>query len=332
MHKPITAALQPAQVTLSDKRVHSKTAVKTTWGFVKSHTRRLFVEALNVFFNHDWIFWLIGLANKKLGLIESVFLVYPANDEYGLAYAYRKRLRRNEWIPWLVGFFWQNGKIGIKFAISAHNGQFRDPANKEKLRDVVNRMEKIKNLFQAKRKTFAGILPGVLFSLRMLREMHEAKVTVKVVLKAIERVKALEGLARDTPIIVLGGRGFIGRKVVAALPKGNVYGVDIVGDEGGNWPIFLLGKPALLVNISLNSVLTDYLGLLWPGVVVINEVYPEPSLETASRLRDIGCPCYHIVGVEGGAFPSFPRGYQGGIPCCAAWPSNGIEALLFKVA
>lgn len=334
MHKPITVALQPAQVTLSDKRVH-KSAVatkKSGSGFFKSHARRLFTELLNLFFNHDWIFWLVGLINKRIGVIESIFLVYPATDDYTFAYSYTYRSRWHEWRPGPIGFFRQNGKIGIKFAISAHNGQFSDPANKDKLRQLVERMERLRKLFCAKHKTFAGILPGVLFMKRLVRETPEADVTVEAVKQVIGKVKSLEGLDEDTPVIVLGGKGFIGRRVVAALPQGTVYSVDIAGNNGQNcWPSHLQGKPALLVNISLNSALSQYIRLMWPELVMVNEVYPEPSDELAEQLKNIGCHCYHIVGVKARALPSFPGGYQGGIPCCAAWQSEKMEALFKRI-
>ena len=299
---------------------------------MKSHIRRLAIEFFSLVFNHDWIFWLIGLANKKCGLIKSVFLVYPATEEYGLAYAYRWRLAKNKWQPWLVGFFCQNGKIGIKFAISASNGQFGDPINKENLYHLVQRMEKLKVLFHAEYKTFAGILPGVLFMNRLVKETPEADVTVEAVKQVIGKVKSLERLSEDTPVIVLGGRGFIGRRVVAALPQGIAYSMDIVGNNGPNvWPSHLQGKPVLLVNISLNSALSQYIHLLWPEVVVVNEVYPEPCQELAQQLKAVGCHCYHVVGVKAKALPSFPGGYQGGIPCCAAWQSNEMEALFKQI-
>jgi len=333
MYKSITAALHPAQVILSDKRVHNGkvTERKTAWGFAKSHARRLFTEFLNLFFNHDFIFWLIGSANKRFGVIGSVFLAYPANVGYSDAYTYRWRAQTMEWNPRPIGFFWQNGKIGVKFAISSSNSQFSDQANKGKLCHLVERMEELRKLFCAEHKTFAGILPGVLFMKRLVKKTPEADVTAEAVKQVIGKVKSLEGLSDNTPIIVLGGKGFIGRRVVASLSEGTVYSVDIAGNSQNVWPSNLQGKPVLLVNISLNSALGQYIHLLWQEVVIVNEVYPEPCQELAQQLQTVGCHCYHVVGVKARALPSFPGGYQGGIPCCAAWQSKDMEALFKRI-
>lgn len=295
-----------------------------------SHIRRITIEIVNLFLNHDLVFKVIGLANKRLKVINSVFLVYPANENYGLFYAYCRRLQRNVWDPWLVGIFWQNGKVGIKFAISAHNGQFRDSTNEERLRKLANRIEELRRLFHAERKAFAGILPGILFLKRIVRETPEAEVTVKIIVQAIKQTKLAAGLPEDSPVIVLGGKGFIGRRVVSSISE-RVYDVDIDEKESVDWPFHLWGQQALLVNITLNSVLDYYIDSLWPEVVVLNEVYPEPSRETIEGLKKIGCLLYHITGVKGRAFPAFPFAYQGGIPCCAAWPASEIEVLLLKM-
>lgn len=329
-----TTILQVSEKSFSIEGVCKKKAFrkKGFWTKLKSHFRRLTLVILNLFLNHDWLFAIAGFINKKVGIIVSVFLAYPADEDYAFAYVYPNRLSKIKWDPWPFGMFWQNGRLGIMFGISASEREFRDPANSENLRRVVARMEQLRKLFQARYKTFAGILPGILFFKRIIRETHEADVTVKVVQQVIEEVKSFEGLSEDTPIIVLGGRGFIGRRVVADLPKDNVYSVDITEGKGRqDWPIHLKGQKLLLVNITLNDVLDEYLDLLWPEIVILNEAYPEPSVQTIQRLRKIGCNCYHVMGVRASALPQFPYVYKGAIPCCAAWTSDKIEVRVLKI-
>lgn len=297
-----------------------------------SHIRRISLELLNIFINHDWLFWLIGIVNKRIGLIESVFLVYPATEKYALSYVYKRRIPRVKWNPWPCGLLWQNWKLGLMFCISATNGQFTDPENAENLRQVAERMEKLRQLFGAKRKTFAGVLPGVLYYKRIIREAAEADLTAAVVSQAINLVKAKESLAVDTPVIVLGGKGFIGRRVVKLLDEQNTYSIDSSdGQNGKDWPNHLRGRRVIVVNITLNNVLKDYIDVIWPGTVVINEVYPDPTPEILERLRIKNCNCYHVVGVKAYAFPSFPAAYRGAIPCCAAWLSPKMKAVVRKL-
>jgi len=249
-----------------------------------------------------------------------------------LAYGYPRRIEKNRWTPWLSGILKQNGGLAIMFSISAHNGQFIDPQNEKCLRGVAERIEKLRQLFSVERKTFAGILPGILFLKRVIREAPEADLTAAAVAQAIDLVKDRELLETDTPVIVLGGKGFIGRRVVKLLDKSIVYSIDSTdGQNGKGWPNHLRGQRAIVVNITLNNALKDYLDVIWPGTVVINEVYPEPTPEILKRLRAKNCVCYHIVGIEAKALPRFPGAYEGAIPCCAAWPAAKIKTVVRKI-
>lgn len=288
-----------------------------------SHLRRAGMEIFYFLFNHDWLFWLIGVANQWAGIIESVFLVYPATPKYTRHYFYEHMIIRHAWWPGPSGLLWQNGKLIIMFAISASNGQFRDPANRDHLRQVVGRMEKIRQLFRAQRKTFAGILPGIIFQSKISAQAPEADLTAVAVAQAIRLVKEKEKLDPGTPVVVLGGQGFIGRRVMKVLP-GNVFSVDLQDD----WPE-LTGQ-ALVVNITTNQALKKYLPRL-KNTIVVNEVYPEPDEETLAGLRVNQSFCYHVVGVKAKAWPKFPAAYRGGIPCCAAWPAADLAVLVKKL-
>ena len=320
-------------VTVARKAVaapYKEAAKRRSLGsFLGSHVRRALLEVLNLFFNHHWLFWMVGLINKRLGLIQSVFLVYPASEEYALAYVYPYRLPWVRWKPWPCGLLWQNGKLSVMFCISASNGQFSDPKNLEKVRCVCDRMDLLRHLLAARGKTFAGILPGVLYCKRIIKEAPEADLTATAVCQAIDLVRNQEDMNPQVPIVVLGGRGFIGRRVVKLLDGLPVYCIDVAdGSSKQEWLCQLEGQRVIVVNITLNNALADYVDDVWPGTVVINEVYPEPSRDVLDRLKRTGCACYHVVGVKAVALPSFPAAYRGAIPCCAAWPSHDMKVVV----
>lgn len=310
-----------------------KIVVKRAWSkTLLSFLRRLPLEIVNVLINYDWLFWLAGLINKRAGALESVFLVYPASKKYALAYVFPYRLPKVQWNPWPCGLLRQNGKYILMFCVSATAEQFNDPQNIGNLGRMSDRMETIRRLLAANGKTFAGILPGVLYSKKIIRQAPEARLTAKAVLQAIDRVTAIESLDAGTPIIVLGGKGFVGRRVMRQLNRDDVYSIDSAdGHDQRNWPNHLKGRRVIVVNITQSKAIDNYLEVMWPGTVVINEVYPEPSPETLDSLKAKGCACYHVVGIDATAVPSFPAAYKGAIPCCAAWPSPNMKVVVRKI-
>lgn len=89
---------------------------------------------------------------------------------------------------------------------------------------------------------------------------------------------------------------------------------------GRDWFYGLIGiLNKHVLNLTKKGALSEYIPYFWPGVVVLNEVYPEPVKAEVAAIRAKGACCYHIAGVKGRAWPAFPRGYQGGIPCCASF-------------
>lgn len=298
---------------------------------IKVHLRRILIEITNLFFNHNWLFWLIGLLNEKFDFLESIFLVYPANEEYAKAYTYHCRMKKIRWDPWPAGLLRQGGKWGIMFGVSATNGQFEDPENLENLRKMANRMEELRQLLRAKRKTFAGILPGVLHSRGIIQETPEADMAAEIVAGMVDSAKVL--LEDLHPIvIILGYKGFIGRRVADILRKRGdmVVGVDLE-DKWPPWTVLSKDEKVVVLNITRNSALADYVDYLRPGWVIINEVYPPPDEEVVERIKSKGCQLFHIVGVKAEAWPRFPSVYGGGIPCCAAWHSAERQTIAEKL-
>jgi len=296
----------------------------------RSNSRFLLLfEILNFLINHDWFFWLIGKFNAR-GWIRSIFLSYPANYEYAREYAYKFRI--GKWKIRLTGFLWQNGKIVIMFSIFVvEEKEFLKKENREKLEEVVRYMEKIRRLVRADEKTFAGILPGLLLKRKIVDKTPEADITVSIIIEAVELVKKKIKLDEKIPIVVLGGRGFIGKMMVDKLKsvqKSDIYVVDLTGCND-KWPGRETRK--IIINVARYNTIGFYLHMLRAGDVILNEAYPSPSSGVVSKIKSLNCDCFHIVGVEAISFPQFTQVYNGGIPCCAAWNSGDRNIIIKKL-
>ncbi|WP_375500421.1 hypothetical protein [uncultured Nostoc sp.] len=243
-------------------------------------------------------------------------------------------IKTYKWTPFLAGFLIQDGKLGLKFFISSNEDDFYQADNKENLIQFASRVEIICQISGAAQKTFAGVLPGVLYKNRIIRSMSETEVVIESILKGILKVQNQEGYIRDIPLIVLGGNGFIGRRVIRQLKDREVYCVDLEGEEhvSYSWPAHLKGREAILINISRKFVLSNYIPQVWTELVLLNEVYPEPSPKEVESYKEKGGSVYHLAGVKGRAYPSFPKAYSGAIPCSAAWMNQDIEVVLKKLA
>ncbi len=290
------------------------------------HIRRIAVLIFDFLFDHDWFYHLLGWMNYRLFEIRTVFLMYPEQPKYALAFVYPSRLPKVKWSPFLAGFFIQNGKLGLMFAISATPEDFRNPKNENGLKQAVQRMEEIRRLVKAPRKTFAGILPGILYAKRIVREAPEAELTVEGIVRAIDLIKKEEKIYAKVPLIVLGGRGFIGRRLVKVLQaRGEQV---IVVDKNDPWPDSLQGEVVMVINTTLRDALLDYRSRMWPEMIIVNEVYPPPP---AKYFQGIVRSLWHIKGAKAWALPPFPHAYQGGIPLCAAFFDNKIRILTKKI-
>lgn len=287
--------------------------------------RRTLFLIINALFNHVTVFSLVGKLNSKRNFIYSVFLCYPASESYALAYVHKKHLQKLSWRPFISGIIKQNGKWTVVFAVSNSEDEFTKKENVSQLVLLVEKIESIRELLKAKQKSFAGVLPGLLFRNRIIMDTVERDVTVEAVIKAIVLVMEIENVS-DVPLILLGSRGFIGRKLMRELS--HIYSIYSIDIEIKNWPFFLKGQKCILINVSVKNALAEYYSFMWPGMIILNEVYPEPTMIELEQLKMLGCKVYHIAGIKGKAYPSFPGSYKAGIPCCAGVKSDNLKAVL----
>ena len=298
--------------------------------------RRTTCFLINKTFNHKPLFLFVGWLNRKLPFLETVYLGYSADPAYINHYASPNSgyVQKGKWSPFLAGIFKQNGKWGLKFFVSSTEEEFVGRENKDNLKLLAEHLEKIRQTTGASQKTFAGILPGVLYKNRIIHTMEESEVAVATVCKAISIVRELEHYPENVPLIILGGKGFIGRRVIKNLAGREVYCVDKDGEDhvSSSWPEHLTGQKAILINISRKFVLSHYIPYIWDSLVLLNEVYPEPSQEEVQAFTAKGGAIYHIAGIEGKSYPSFPNAYANAIPCSAAWKSDNMQVVLKKLS
>ncbi|MCF6147677.1 MAG: hypothetical protein E3K37_03360 [Candidatus Kuenenia sp.] len=297
------------------------------------HLRKILILFVNALFNHNLVFRVIGAINRRWNFLRSVFVMYPATKDYTSAYLYKRHWHALKWSPWIGGVFRQNGKWGLILGITGTDDDFRNTDNSGNLQALAGRAEHVRRLIGATQKTFAGILPGILFKNRFVRETVEMDVAVEAIVRAEGHVRTIERHGKNTPLIVLGGNGFVGRRLIKRLNGREVYCVDSTNGKANtaSWPGHLKESCAILINISKSYALSDYTSLFWPGLVVLNEVYPEPHKEELEMIKAKGCAVYHIVGIEGKAYPSFPNAYTGGIPCCAARISEDMRVIVKRL-
>lgn len=197
--------------------------------------RRAGVILLDLLFNHQVFYKTLGWLNERYDFLASVFVAYPASEEYADAYFSQLIKQKRKWSPALCALLYQNGKWTLGLGISALEEELRE-ADRGGLQALVEQTERIRETVGADYKTFAGILPGILNRRKITEKNTEAEVTVHAVLKAKEIVEEKEDLPSDAPIIVLGGNGYIGSRLMDALPEEKVYSVE-KASTGGDWPI-----------------------------------------------------------------------------------------------
>jgi hypothetical protein len=264
---------------------------------------------------------------RKFGLVDAVFVMYPASKKYADHFTFRFRQRIIKWKPFLIGCIKHpNKKISLMFAISATEADIHEPSNADSVREMHIRTSEVCLQLGATSTHFAGTLPSALNRLRVRRPNNEQTATQENVVKAVHLIRQSCGGASDDPVIILGSKGYVGRTVLKVLQEQglSVYGVDV----GDTFPSVSRG---VVLNISRPEAINNLIESIAPGMVVLNEVYPEPHAEVVRLFAEKGVPVHHIVGVKAAAVPPFPGAYLGGAPCCSALPGVNYEVLIKRL-
>lgn len=270
---------------------------------------------------------LIGWINRVLlkGKLQTLFVCYSVNKEYKNAMIFDWYAPRIQWRPAIAGIFLHKLGGGLTFGISADEGDISDPANRDKLKQLDDRMAALASKIGAKNVAYAGIIPGVMRKLDLRKTTPESSATVNLIISSLKKIEESEQLPADFPIIIIGSSGHIGAELVSKLSATDadrLVRIDLqhlACDDNFPEPLRAhFGKPAVAINVSRNKVLDTYLEYMWPGLVILNDVFPEADKATLQAIRNLGAKYYHLAGIKGVAFPKFPKSYAGSIPCCTA--------------
>lgn len=289
---------------------------------------------LSLLFEIPILYVMIGVLNKKLKLISSVFLCYAGSPKYAEYYAFKSTYGWLKWRPTPIGILKQGNKWGIVFGTPMTEKDFTSRANQKRFTSIMNRLEKISAWVGAEKISLAGVLPSYLQ--KQGKEIQGCDNTMPA-MAVVESYLALSDKdfnGAPPPVILLGGNGDLGQEIQKILEvKGVAYWV--VDPNGGSTklPEMLRSKAVILIDVSRRNVLQTYVDDMWSDITILNETFPEPSKKLVSNLKSKGIRMYHLSGVEGNIFPSLPYGYENSVPCCAMHDvSSSIKPILMELS
>lgn len=189
--------------------------------------------------------------------------------------------------------------------------------------------------FDAKQVSYAGILPTALRAnrLRLPQGDTAADTTCRAVTQVIRTLVSRQDGPTFVNLVVLGGRGNIGRQLIRTLTRRNENASAtlppiLVIDKGDALPG---NGPVLLVNCSLPGAIDEHALSIPFYSMVLNEVYPAPKQATIDVLTGRSVKLFHVSGVQGKAWPAFPHEYRDAIPCCAALADQDLQAVVTQL-
>ncbi len=103
---------------------------------VVRHLFKLGALALALFARAELPYRVIGLVNRRVGFLHSVFFCYAADSRYARHYCYEWSERWLKWFPAPIAVFRQGGKWGLAMASPVTETEFLDWSNSASFRQL----------------------------------------------------------------------------------------------------------------------------------------------------------------------------------------------------
>jgi len=303
---------------------------------------QLFFIILNVIVNHDVVFKLIGLANKRRHWLKAVFVTYPNSEKIASRFAPRWLFGYLKWRPYFLGPFEQGGGWGLKFVISSFPHELSTSDNKSNRRELLDRMEYLRRITGAEKILFGFGIGAALRGDRpkdaqgqLLVSADDAFVAAQAAVLAAQQVRERHGLD-GAPVIFLATRSMIERIDKYLKISGGLTAIMINPQERNKpefvWPTELRDRQVVLISLVKEDNLLTLRGRLGSSWIIVNEAYLKDPDDFVSKLgRPKGIPVYQLCGARGRTFPDPPGIYYGSMPCCQVISPMNMEVVVREI-
>lgn len=289
--------------------------------------RTLLVRALHAL-DHPAVRRALGRWNRRRPFLDTLFVLYAADERFSRAYPPLAGRPERPWSPRTIGLFEQAGRWGLVLGVPNTEGDLRAASSRPDLVSLFERVHAVREDLGAVEVCWAGALPEILRAHRITLESQEAGNTVRLVHRAERVVRSRCRLDPAAPLVLVGGKRAVKYRLQRALGGRPIVYLD-PGDavRATSWP----DSPALILNLAPGPALRSLVPHIRAGHVILNTAYPDPPSDVVRRLTARGCRLFHLAGVRGRAWPSFPGPYAGAVPCCAAIRPSEAEVVLRRM-
>ena len=274
---------------------------------------RFLVVVVNLLFNYERVFKLIGWVNWRGWLVRNILITFTTKDEKAnYATVCPSRWMKTDWDrPCLLGMYWHGWfRFGLTFVLALESDKLY--TMQAELEGVVLWSERVQYFTNARTKTWGRTLPAKLNYWGFIEENHEEINAAVVVAKCLHNI-LLGFPGKKIPIVIPQGDVKMGDRIRLRLPAYDVYTIS----PNDPWPENLVGVPVIFVSTAWWA-LDRFAATIPKGSIVVNEVFRPFDADFLSDLSDRECKFFQVMGVRGGAFP-IPFPGRDVVPCCGLW-------------
>jgi len=296
---------------------------------------------LNIIFNHDFVFRLIGLINRRRPFLKGVFVTYPNTEKIALQLAPRWLLGYLKWRPYLHGPYQQTGAgWALKFYISSYPEEIADPQNKDRRRKLLDRLDRLRLLLATQEMLFGFALEAALAQDRHRDPQGQLRVSfrspaiaAKLAVNTALKIRIENGFD-NAPVIFLAGNSML-RRIKQHLTERGLAWEPLLVDPRLDWPeevSALIDGAAVFISLAKEEELIairEELGRHW---FIVNEAYLKDPQGFIERLRRPQWQAvYQLCGARGRTIPDIRNIYRGALPCCQVLSDDSMMPVIRKI-